>query len=150
METWSDQHIVLNGARVIIDGSSYSAISRLVLLNQLQKICSDNGIEIEYSHRINDPHRLQDCDVLVGADGANSVVRDAWPEAFGTQTIDLQNYFAWYGVEQPYPAHTLTFKSHPKGVFWRPSLSLCTQHEHVCCGDRRRHMAECRHGGHER
>ena len=45
-QTWSDQHIVLNCERVVIDGSSYSAISRLVLLNQLQKMCSDLGVAI--------------------------------------------------------------------------------------------------------
>ncbi len=117
MQTWSDQHIILNGKRVVIDGSSFSAISRLVLLEQLQNICMAAGVEIEYRRRISDPARLSDCDVLVAADGANSAVRDAFPQQFGTEIIDLKNYFAWYGVKKPYPAHTLTFLSRPDGAF---------------------------------
>ncbi len=117
MQTWSDQHIVLNGARVVIDGSSFSAISRLVLLEQLQKICLAVGVEIEFHKRIPDPASMKDCDVLVGADGANSVVRDAFPQEFGTEIVDLKNYFAWYGMKKPYPAHTLTFLSRPDGAF---------------------------------
>lgn len=117
METWSDQHIVLDGHRIVIDGSSYSAISRLVLLEQLQKLCSRNGIVIEYLRRIPHPDELRNCDVLVGADGANSVVRDAYPHAFGVETVELKNYFAWYGVRRRYEAHTLTFIPQQHGTF---------------------------------
>jgi 2-polyprenyl-6-methoxyphenol hydroxylase-like FAD-dependent oxidoreductase len=117
METWSDQHIVLHGERVVIDGSSYSAISRLVLLEQLQKLCTSIGINIEYRKRLGDPELARQCDVFVGADGANSVIRDAFSNEFGTQTVDLRNYFAWYGVKRPYPAHTLTFIEQDGGAY---------------------------------
>ncbi len=36
MEHWSNQHIVHRGERVVVDGSSYSAIERLTLLAELQ------------------------------------------------------------------------------------------------------------------
>jgi 2-polyprenyl-6-methoxyphenol hydroxylase-like FAD-dependent oxidoreductase len=117
METWSDQHIVLHGHRVVIDGSSYSAISRLVLLEQLQKLCTSIGVNIEYGKRVGDPNLARECDVFVGADGANSVIRDTFHNEFGTQTVDLRNYFAWYGVKRPYPAHTLTFISKDGGAY---------------------------------
>ena len=48
---------------------------------------------------------------------ANSAVRDTHADAFGTRVAHLQNYFAWYGVEEPYSAHTLTFRETPHGVF---------------------------------
>lgn len=117
MQTWSDQHIVLNGQRIVIDGSSYSAISRLVLLEQLQKLCASIGVKIDYRRRVGDPSLARECDVFVGADGANSIVRDAFPQAFGTEIVDLKNYFAWYGVKRPYPAHTLTFIENNGGAF---------------------------------
>lgn len=129
METWSDQHIVLNGQRVVIDGSSFSGVSRLVLLAQLQKLCADIGVAIEYRKRVESPDLARDCDVLVGADGANSVIRDAYEREFGTALLDLRNYFAWYGVERPYPAHTLTFISRGEGHYcghhyrYTPSMS---------------------------
>ena len=127
MQRWSDQHIVHRGASVVIDGSSYAAIERIVLLRELQALCRGAGVEVEFNRRVDDAD--EDCDVLVAADGANSAIRDRHAEAFGTQIVDLQNYFAWYGAQRPYPAHTLTFKSTPHGAFcahhyrYTPSMS---------------------------
>jgi 2-polyprenyl-6-methoxyphenol hydroxylase-like FAD-dependent oxidoreductase len=111
MEGWQEQHIVHQGELVAVDGSGYCAIERLSLLHELQSLCDESGVQLDFTRRISDPAELGDCDVLVAADGANSVVRDAFPEAFGTTVAALQNYFAWYGVETPYSAHTLTFVS---------------------------------------
>ena len=45
MEHWSSQHIVHRGERVVVDGSSYSAIERLTLLRELQSLCAGTGVE---------------------------------------------------------------------------------------------------------
>jgi 2-polyprenyl-6-methoxyphenol hydroxylase-like FAD-dependent oxidoreductase len=129
MENWSDQHIVHCGERVRVDGSSYSAIERLTLLRELQNLCSAAGVEIAFEHRTGDAAELADCDVLVGADGANSVIRDSNADGFGTRIHDYDNYFAWFGVERPFEAHTLTFKLANGGAFvghhyrYKPAMS---------------------------
>jgi 2-polyprenyl-6-methoxyphenol hydroxylase-like FAD-dependent oxidoreductase len=129
MEHWSNQHIVHRGERVLIDGSSYSAIERLTLLNELQGLCATAGVELSFEHRAAHAADLADCDVLVGADGANSVIRDSHGDGFGTQVNDYLNYFAWFGVERPFDAHTLTFKSTDGGAFvghhyrYKPAMS---------------------------
>jgi 2-polyprenyl-6-methoxyphenol hydroxylase-like FAD-dependent oxidoreductase len=110
METWSNQHIVHRGQRVVIDGSSYSAIERLTLLRELQNLCAKAGVELNFEQRAPRAADLADCDVLVGADGANSAIRDSHTDAFGTRITDFCNYFAWFGVERTFEAHTLTFK----------------------------------------
>ncbi len=115
-ESWSDQHFVHRGEQVVIDGSRYSGIARIAMLKILQEACIDAGVEIAYGVR-SGPEIARDYDVLVGADGANSVLRDSHTEGFGTRVVDLQNYFAWYGVQRPYPAHTLTFVQSDLGVF---------------------------------
>lgn len=117
MQTWSEQHIIHRGELVAIDGSSYSAISRIGLLRELQSLCTGAGVQIEFNHRVHDEAELGACDVLVAGDGANSLIRDRHAQVFGTRAIDLQNHFAWYGVERPYDAHSLTFKSTAAGVF---------------------------------
>jgi 2-polyprenyl-6-methoxyphenol hydroxylase-like FAD-dependent oxidoreductase len=117
MEHWSDQHIVHRGQRVRVDGSSYSAIERLALLGELQGLCAAAGVALNFEHRAAHAVELADCDVLVGADGANSVIRDSHRDGFGTQVNDYRNYFAWFGVERPFDAHTLTFKSVDGGAF---------------------------------
>ena len=121
MQTWSDQHIVHKGVRVVVDGSSYFAIERLALLEELQNRCREAGVQIEFGKRTESSAGARDCDVLVAADGANSAVRDCHAVAFDTRVVELENHFAWYGVEKPYDAHTLTFVQ-------RSGLTFCAHH----------------------
>jgi 2-polyprenyl-6-methoxyphenol hydroxylase-like FAD-dependent oxidoreductase len=117
MQTWDEQHIVHRGELVRIDGSGYSAIERLCMLQELHNLCRQTGVLLEFNQRVDSIKDNADCDVLVAADGANSIVRDSYPQAFDTRLIDLQNYFSWYGVETPYPAHTLTFVAKDDGTY---------------------------------
>ncbi|SNT09597.1 2-polyprenyl-6-methoxyphenol hydroxylase [Noviherbaspirillum humi] len=117
MESWSDQHITHKGQRVVIDGNSFSAIARLTMLKELQAICREAGVELSFGQRVEPDGLEADCDVLVAADGANSALRDRYADEFGTQTVELKNYFAWYGVETPYDAHTLTFIGNEGGTY---------------------------------
>lgn len=121
MERWSAQHIVHKGTRVVVDGSAYLAIERLALLEELQNRCREAGVDIEFGRRVESSASEEDCDVLVAADGANSVVRDCHRAAFDTRIVELRNHFAWYGVEMPYDAHTLTFVQ-------RDGLTFCAHH----------------------
>jgi 2-polyprenyl-6-methoxyphenol hydroxylase-like FAD-dependent oxidoreductase len=120
---------VHRGQRVLVDGSSYSAIERLTLLAELQGLCAAAGVELTFERRAAHAAELADCDVLVGADGANSVVRDSYAESFGTHAYEYENYYAWFGVERPFDAHTLTFKSVDGGAFvghhyrYKPAMS---------------------------
>jgi len=129
MQHWSNQHIVHRGQCVVVDGSSYSAIERLTLLHELQNLCSEAGVELNFEHRAPGAADLAECDVLVGADGANSAIRDSQMGAFGTRVTDFRNYFAWFGVERSFDAHTLTFKATDGGAFvahhyrYKPAMS---------------------------
>ncbi len=127
-QSWSDQHIVHCGETVVVDGSAFSGIARIDLLRELQGACRSAGVEMTFGE---EPgiDELDHCDVLVGADGANSTLRDSNAAAFGTRITDLRNYYAWYGVAHPYPAHTLTFAKTAAGCYcahhyrYRPGMS---------------------------
>ena len=54
---------------------------------------------------------------MVGADGTNSVVRDAHRDVFGTQLAEYSNRFAWYGTETRYECNALTFVETEHGAF---------------------------------
>jgi 2-polyprenyl-6-methoxyphenol hydroxylase-like FAD-dependent oxidoreductase len=129
MQHWSNQYIVHLGQRVVVDGSSYASIERLTMLRELQNLCVEAGAQLNFEHRAVDSSDLAGCDVLVGADGANSAIRKGHTEAFRTRVTDFQNYFAWFGVEQPFDAHTLTFKTTDWGAFvghhyrYKPAMS---------------------------
>jgi anthraniloyl-CoA monooxygenase len=117
LHSWDDQAIVHRGEPVRIDGLGFSGIARLELLRILQERCRELGVVLRFETRLSDPLALRDCDLLVGADGVNSVVREAWRERFEPAVEILSNRYVWYGTAQPFDCLTLTFREHRHGVF---------------------------------
>jgi 2-polyprenyl-6-methoxyphenol hydroxylase-like FAD-dependent oxidoreductase len=55
--------------------------------------------------------------LVVGADGVNSLVRRTFAEQFGASVMFLANQFAWFGTGQRYDTLTQTFRHTPIGDF---------------------------------
>ena len=117
MERWPIQRIVHRGERVDIDGNGFSAIGRLALQRILRDLCLDAGVRVEYGRAITALDELAGADVVVGADGSNSLVRAALQAVFEPQIELLSNRFAWYGTTRPFDCLTLTFRSNEDGAF---------------------------------
>lgn len=129
MEAWPMQRIVHRGEAVDIDGNGFSAIGRLELLQFLQPLCREAGVALHFGRVIASAADLGEADLVVAADGVNSVLRAGREAAFGTRTEWLSNRFAWYGVEHPFECLSLTFRDNPDGAFvahhyrYAPSMS---------------------------
>jgi len=117
MERWPTQRIVHRDERVDIDGSGFSAIGRLALQEILQKLCRNAGVKIEYGRAVAALDEFAGADLVVGADGSNSLVRAALQEQFQPEIELLTNRFAWYGTTQPFDCLTLTFRGNEHGAF---------------------------------
>jgi 2-polyprenyl-6-methoxyphenol hydroxylase-like FAD-dependent oxidoreductase len=120
LESWPMQRIVHRDQRLDIDGNGFSAIGRLELNQFLQRLCTGAGVEIEYERpiaTIDDVSNLQRADLLVGADGANSVVRRVMVSEFAPEFEWLTNRFAWYGTAQSFQCLSLTFRANAHGSF---------------------------------
>ena len=117
MERWPIQRIVHRGERVDIDGNGFSAIGRLALRRILRDLCLDAGVRVEYGRAITALDELAGADVVVGADGSNSLVRAALQAVFEPEIELLSNRFAWYGTTRPFDCLTLTFRSNEDGAF---------------------------------
>jgi 2-polyprenyl-6-methoxyphenol hydroxylase-like FAD-dependent oxidoreductase len=112
MEAWPMQRIVHRGEAVDVDGNGFSAIGRLPLIEFLQRLCEEQGVQIRFGSRLEAP---PPGDVVIGADGLNSVVRQA--QGFAPQVEWLSNRFIWYGTSQRFDCLTLTFRQNEHGAF---------------------------------
>ena len=117
MESWPIQRIVHRDERVEIDGNGYSAISRLKLNEFLRKLCRAAGVRVEYDRVVASLDELGSCDLLVGADGFNSLARRSLEAEFEPEIEWLTNKFAWYGTPQLFECLTLTFRESEHGAF---------------------------------
>src|SRR5919197_4048346 len=117
LQTWDDQAIVHRDHEVRIDGLSFSGIARLELLQILQAHGRRRGVDFSFEERLTNLDVFADCDLVVGADGVNSVVRDTYREQFQPSVQVLSNKYVWYGTEQPFDCLTLTFRENDAGAF---------------------------------
>ena len=117
METWDGITLHHRGERVVIDGIGFSAIGRLALLKLLQARAASVGIRPEFGKTIHSIGELGKVDLIVGADGLNSVVRRAHEQRFGASISYLQNRFAWYGTTQVFDTLSHTFVREGDDVF---------------------------------
>jgi 2-polyprenyl-6-methoxyphenol hydroxylase-like FAD-dependent oxidoreductase len=117
MESWNDIAIVHRGERIVIDGIGFAAIGRLKLLELLQARARSVGVEPVYRRTVKGLDELADADLIVGADGVNSLVRRSSEREFGASIRLLTNRFAWFGTTQRFETLTQTFVETDLGSF---------------------------------
>ena len=129
MESWNDITVVHLGERVVIDGVGFAAIGRLRLLQLLQARARSAGVALVYRRVVRSLDELAGVDLIVGADGVNSLVRRSYEREFGAATRLLTNRFAWFGTSKPFDTLTQTFVETEGGFFnahhyrYEPGLS---------------------------
>lgn len=117
METWRDMTINHRGDAVTLDGIGFSAIGRLELLLLLQQQARSVGADLQFDRSIQSVQELADCDLVVAADGLNSVVRRAFEGDFGTSVSYLDSKFVWFGTTKRFETLTQTFVESDTGCF---------------------------------
>ena len=90
MESWRNITLDLRGESVEIDGVGFSAIGRLELLNLLQARADAAGVAAHYGTQVQSLDQLAGYDLIVAADGLNSLVRRAFEGDFGSLAVLLQ------------------------------------------------------------
>ncbi len=117
MQTWSDMQLNHRGEVITLDGVGFSAIGRLELLQLLQQRAADVGVTLGFNEQVSDLAELDWADVIVGADGLNSMVRRAHEGDFGTSLSYFDNKFAWFGTSKEFDTLTQTFVETEWGAF---------------------------------
>lgn len=116
-EVWDNVDVVHRGRRVTIGGNRFSGIARLAFLTILRTRCQDLGVRIQYHTMFDLSDPLPDCDLLVGADGANSTIRRRFADQFGPSLDIGRNKYIWLGTPRLFHGLTLTFRENEAGMF---------------------------------
>jgi anthraniloyl-CoA monooxygenase len=96
-------------------GHSFSAIARRRLLEILQERSRELGATLEFGHEVDDVP--SGADLVVGADGVRSIVRDGRERDFGTRIEPEGCKYAWFGTPLVFDAFTFVFRETEHGLF---------------------------------
>jgi 2-polyprenyl-6-methoxyphenol hydroxylase-like FAD-dependent oxidoreductase len=117
MQSWNNITLSLRGESVEIDGVGFSSIGRLDLLGVLQQRVRAAGVAPRYDTLIQSMDQLAGYDLIVAADGLNSLVRRSFEGDFGTSVSYSANKFAWYGTSKRFETLSQTFVETDRGAF---------------------------------
>ena len=117
MESWKNITLNLRGESVEIDGVGFSSIGRLELLTILQQRVRAAGVTPRYDTIIQSVDELSGYDLIVAADGLNSLVRRSFEKEFGASVSHSTNKFAWYGTSKRFATLSQTFVKTDLGSF---------------------------------
>lgn len=114
---WDNVDIVHRGEKVSVRGNRFAGISRVAFLDVLRRRCESLGIELRHRENVTDEGALPRSDLLVGADGANSMIRSAHAAAFRPSLDVRRNKYIWLGTPRVFDGLTLTFRQSADGLF---------------------------------
>jgi len=117
MESWKNITLYLRGESVALDGVGFSSIGRLELLTILQQRLRAVGVTPRYDTTIASVDQLTGYDLIVAADGLNSLLRRSFEDEFGASVTHSGNKFAWYGTTRRFETLSQTFVATDLGSF---------------------------------
>ncbi len=115
---WDDIDIHYQDGVLSSTGHGFSGLSRRAMLEILAGRARALGVTIEIGTDVRDLNPYLDADLVLAADGANSIVRERFAEHFRPSIDWRPNRFVWLGTTRPFPAFTFYFK-HDRHGLWR-------------------------------
>jgi anthraniloyl-CoA monooxygenase len=114
---WDDIFVHYKGRVLKSSGHGFSGINRLTLLQILQRRAAALGIEVRYQTEDAGLASHRGADLVVGADGINSLTRKALERELGV-TIEMRpNRFVWLGAKTTLPGFTYSFREDEAGIW---------------------------------
>jgi anthraniloyl-CoA monooxygenase len=114
---WDDIDVHYRGEKISCAGHVIASIARKRLLNILQSRCLELGITLKFSYEINDLAGLDGYDLLIAADGINSIVRKTYAPHFKSSVELGKARYIWLGADKVLDAFTFIFCENDHGLF---------------------------------
>ncbi|MFD4669790.1 bifunctional salicylyl-CoA 5-hydroxylase/oxidoreductase [Lentzea sp. NPDC058450] len=114
---WTDIDIHYRGETHTVGGQGFAAMSRKELLHLLQQRCLALGVDVRFSTPAPAAEELRAShDLVVGADGVNSQVRQAFQDVFRSTVDRRRNKYMWLGTDLVFEAFQFYIKDTPWGT----------------------------------
>jgi 2-polyprenyl-6-methoxyphenol hydroxylase-like FAD-dependent oxidoreductase len=121
---WSDEFVNIRGERVVYNGGvDIYNLNRPRLVEILAARARQLGVRIRYDEEISSLSQLPDADLIVGADGVNSRVREEI-DGFGTEAHFSQDKYIWLGTDKPFREFGFHFVETECGWMWAASYGI--------------------------
>lgn len=114
---WDEIDVHVAGECVRSGGHGFCGMSRKELLLVLQGRARELGIPMHFETEVVSLEDFRDADVIIGADGVNSFVRESYREQFRPSIETRKNKFVWLGTTKPLDTFTFIFKETVYGLF---------------------------------
>jgi len=103
--------------RVRSVGHGFCGLARKKLLEIFQGRCRELGVELVFQHEIARVEDVEPADLILAADGLNSVIRGQYEQHFEPSLDWRQCRFCWLGTTLPLDAFTFIFRENEHGLF---------------------------------
>jgi anthraniloyl-CoA monooxygenase len=114
---WDPVEVRYRGQRIRAHGNRFAAISRHRLLSILQQRAQELGVDVRFGTEVRDLDEHLDADLVLGADGINSLVRQRFAATFRPRLTREGSRFIWLGTTQRFDAFTFIFDETDAGTF---------------------------------
>lgn len=114
---WDAIDVYYRGEKIRCGGHIISGISRKTLLNILQGRCLELGVTLHFDQEIIAPEKLTGFDLVIAADGVNSVARRTFAGQFQPSMTLGKAKYIWLGAEKVLDAFTFIFQQNEHGLF---------------------------------
>ncbi|WP_370274991.1 bifunctional salicylyl-CoA 5-hydroxylase/oxidoreductase [Pararhodobacter marinus] len=117
---WDDIAVVHDGVRTVSGGHGFAGIGRKQMLILLQQRARELGVELRFETEFKTAGEYRkEYDLVVGADGINSRVREEFAEVFKPDVEMRACKFIWLGTHQKFDdAFTFIFEKTEHGWIW--------------------------------
>jgi 2-polyprenyl-6-methoxyphenol hydroxylase-like FAD-dependent oxidoreductase len=114
---WDRIEVRLRGERLVCGGNGMAAVRRVTLLRMMRQSALDAGVDLRFSTELRDLSEVDGYDVVVAADGANSLLRRGAEDVFGPRVDTATAKFIWFGTSHVFDGLTFVHEKGPHGVF---------------------------------
>ncbi|MDP9227102.1 MAG: FAD-dependent monooxygenase [Actinomycetota bacterium] len=98
-------------------GHAFAGLSRMVMLEILQNRCAEVGVDVAFNHDRTDFSDFSDYDLVIAADGSNSLVRRQYEGVFQPSYDVTARRYVWLGTSFRPDAIFFVFRQTEFGLF---------------------------------